>query len=750
MRTSILLIAGFLIVCLLGQSARCQDPPLRRKFDPRDIPWRDEAASLKLSADELRLLEQNKFVIGQREYRQIFQPYLGGSTPVFITSDSVLNAYHVLLEESLKHLEHAQLIRLRKLLPDMWKGLAGPDKDSAGDSALMKAARRRAQIVLGTGIRLLDAAPLQPAPAGDLQALIDAEVKKVIEATAMEKPAWLGQSDAGFAAIAYSRFKPRGFYAGDAPLERYFRCVAWLGAIPFRVANDEEVVSAMLLGHSLFGGLGNDLDDFLKPYREFLGSVDDLPLDRNNDRYFAADGSLKIAIPQGLAEARQDFRDRAKFTLPKINDQVRGAAEGNAADLTTRILPARQLPDAAMFQDSTDPDRFPRKFPSGLDVAAMLGSPLARANLEKDAGYHDQLIAAIAEYGPLGKVSRDSAIYEDYLHTLSALFDAPEKDVPALFASAAWQAKNCQTALASWAQMRHTWILQAKENNVVFGAMRQPSGFVEPNPEFFSRFAELIMRSQSILKENGAFEPDIGMAAADLRKLAQLIEKNKADADGVVEIPPSMEDQLFVNSVRNIVEALRDPNANITTTELMRSDIPKLRALADQLDRGDMPADPKLREVLLKEYETRLEHLWQSFSLIARRLESLANKQLRGVAFNEEEDRFIKSYGESLAAYMLYFGNSYEFPRDDAPRVADVFMNPKEGKVLEVGIGRARAIYLLYPWQGREILCRGAVMSYYEFTHPAPMTDVQWKTMLDAPGHPEMPGWAKPIYAPGK
>ncbi|MBN1509984.1 MAG: DUF3160 domain-containing protein [Sedimentisphaerales bacterium] len=46
----------------------------------------------------------------------------------------------------------------------------------------------------------------------------------------------------------------------------------------------------------------------------------------------------------------------------------------------------------------------------------------------------------------------------------------------------AWQTKSCGTVLAGWAQLRHTWILQAKLNVSSMGAHRYPSptAFVEP------------------------------------------------------------------------------------------------------------------------------------------------------------------------------------------------------------------------------------------------------------------------------
>jgi hypothetical protein len=86
---------------------------------------------------------------------------------------------------------------------------------------------------------------------------------------------------------------------------------------------------------------------------------------------------------------------------------------------------------------------------------------------------------------------------------------------------------------------------------------------------------------------------------------------------------------------------------------------------------------------------------------------------------------------------MLYDSNSYEIPRDDAPRIADVFRNPQLNQYLEVGIGRPRALYILYPYHGGEVLCEGAVMPYYEFPHASPMTDAAWMDMLNSKSPPK-------------
>src|SRR5262249_26962778 len=131
-------------------------------------------------------------------------------------------------------------------------------------------------------------------------------------------------------------------------------------------------------------------------------------------------------------------------------------------------------------------------------------------------------------------------------------------------------------------------------------------------------------------------------------------------------------------------------------------------------------------------------------------LERLAHKQLRRVPFSDKDEYAIRNYGKRLARLMLYEGHAYMHPKDDAMRVVDVFSNPRKGQYLEVGVGRPRLLYVLYPVKGGEILCRGAVMPYYEFPHSGRLTDEGWKQLLDSPRRPTAPDWLAPLKVPAR
>src|SRR5262245_29816086 len=136
---------------------------------------------------------------------------------------------------------------------------------------------------------------------------------------------------------------------------------------------------------------------------------------------------------------------------------------------------------------------------------------------------------------------------------------------------------------------------------------------------------------------------------------------------------------------------------------------------------------------------------WERLAKLCHKLEVLAHKQLRQVPFNEEENSFLKGYGKTLAGVMFYSGNSYVSPRDDAMRVVDVYSNSAAGGHLHVGIARPRIMWVLYPTKNGEVLCRGAIVPYAEFTHSNRLTDGEWKSLLDSSRRPEPPTWVKSV-----
>lgn len=348
-----------------------------------------------------------------------------------------------------------------------------------------------------------------------------------------------------------------------------------------------------------------------------------------------------------------------------------------------------------------------------------------------------------------GAFSRNN-FYGKYLNALRALLEPPAREAPSVMTREPWRIKSCQTVLGGWVQFRHTWTLHAKSNVHVMGLTRLPSGFVEPMPEFYARLGELVDLIHAFLLERGALDRDLPALANELRLAAKFFESKEADKDPDWLKQLSLEEQTrlsgAVSKASRLLEVMDIPgDPEKDEKKVIAHSVAQLRLVANRLERGSLPSNPRLIR-RIEEIDPSLAQLWKKLSALCQRLETLAHKQLRGIQFGGRDNHFITSYGKELAAVMLYGGNSYSFPRDDAPRVASVFTNPKKEKHLHAAIGRAQAFFVLYPVGGTEVLCRGAVMPYYEFLHPEILDDATWQALLNT--RPPVPNWVNTIISP--
>ncbi len=151
---------------------------------------------------------------------------------------------------------------------------------------------------------------------------------------------------------------------------------------------------------------------------------------------------------------------------------------------------------------------------------------------------------------------------------------------------------------------------------------------------------------------------------------------------------------------------------------------------------------------------------------LARSLQVMAEKQVRGEPLSEDEHELIRFYGGELEHLTIAAADTpdeeagiggHTMP-DEEPQaavIADVATDPDPGgdgsaraAVLQVGVGRIDHLHAVVPLiedDGSITLqvARGGVFSYYEFPWPADdrLTDEAWRKMLEQSEVPPRPGW---------
>jgi hypothetical protein len=640
------------------------DPALRRLDAneltlPAGYSWRDEAAASGLGAETIAKLDHDSVAIAGPYFKQSFAVYNTSPQPPFVTSDSLLNGFHVLWEDSLSRFELSRARRLRAMLEEAWSGLDARLTKSQVPRSEIEPSARHLALVIGPPLRLLGSDLALGGP--EVEATVAAEVKRIEAAEGIMLPPWLGPPDSSLAAIDYRRFRPIGFYAGDPTLARYYQATRWLQMIPFRASRDTEVGAAALLA-----ALASDDTAVIGAYqppalRQFtdegaavFGESDELGISAFFNGFpelLPTSGRKRQPMERVLDEIRQRMIAEARQHPRVVNDQLRprSSAPANPGDASVRILPPALLPDAAWFAQ-LDRWRGREELPAGLEFAAWLGSPLATAEAAKSQPEGFSVLVDETRAAREKRLRPPGNVPALYYWALESLFAKPDPAAPAFMGGLFWQRKSLQTALAGWAQLRHAWELQAKYSEITFGMSLRPAGLVEPNPEFFQRMAAVVALAKDRMEEAGVLT--------------------------------------------------------------------------------DQPA---------------LRRRWEDLERLTRQLEALAEKQLRGGDWNREEAGVLKSYGETLAGIMGYDGNSGDRPRDNAPRWTTVAHDSNADRNRAEAVGRPRALYVLYPWKGQLVLCRGAVMSYYEGLSQQRLTDAEWQVTLDSSSPPPQPEWIRPL-----
>jgi hypothetical protein len=176
--------------------------------------------------------------------------------------------------------------------------------------------------------------------------------------------------------------------------------------------------------------------------------------------------------------------------------------------------------------------------------------------------------------------------------------------------------------------------------------------------------------------------------------------------------------------------------------------IPRIRSLAEDIESGRYDNDPTYQGLII-DANIDLNQIWRILGQLCRRLEVMAHKQLRGIAFNEKESYFLADFGIRLATVMLQGGGGDRALPDDFPLMIPMPGPDDDEYIHTAAIGRPRELLVLYPVQGQEVLCHGAVVPYYEPELSQPLTDREWIRRLDSDERPAEPRWSKPIFAPG-
>jgi len=516
-----------------------------------DLPQRNIPSSLKdvegmipLSDDAVSKLTKNGFFVKpgfSDEMYDVYKTSKENDQPVFVTTDSVLHTSHIFFDYLLRILEIEKLYGYAEELTNRMLSLSEKQYYEATESEVKDLARLNVGY-FAVAKKIFD--PNYHVPF-ELNDVVTMELANIEEhegikfrnlLTYIENPDLYATP---FAFEDYSQYVPRGHYTRNEKFRKYFKVMMWYGRIDFKLrpGKKEPALSygKFMTTQSILmaDALRKDKDAYklwkkiYEPTVFFVGKSDDLNVDDYIDvikKIYPADGNPdKFSDQEKLS---QFIEEAMELKPPKIVSGVAIASDGSP-EVTTkgfRFMGQRFIPDSYMFQElvwgkknmlytgqgkpftmENIPNVGPaRAFPRGLDVMAVLGSDKALDILREEGDtsykfYYEQMNKLREEFSNISTDEWKQNLYWRWLFSLLPLLqERGAENLPKFMKSPAWTLKELQTALGSWAELRHDTILYAKQSYTMMEKSAMPAvpkltyGYVEPYPRVYGRIGSMM------------------------------------------------------------------------------------------------------------------------------------------------------------------------------------------------------------------------------------------------------------------
>ena len=479
------------------------------------------------------MLGKNGFAIVPAEHNQLFHVYEKNDYadfPSFVTTDLYLQLFHlyfdcVLRDVEEKHLDSLMIVFSSQMEAEM-KTL------TSSQDAEVKAAAEFGQAWFAVASWLFSH-DKAPASAATLN-VPEAYKKMVMEEITKAIDAENGYSDMleyfpPEEMFGYSLFRPRGHYTRSKVCSRYFRGMMWLQTAHFGTNKPSKMKQIALIANVFnqqpkLRAIYNKVSE---PITYLMGTPDNVTLIQ------VANQIKEMGLPiEQLLSSRKDMANLTKDIEEIAKRQMRiELKKTRGSKYVVDIMPQRYQPDAEALIATTDQDSpvSLRPCPKGLDWMAVMGLPGAERILidelketQRWTGFPKALTTARKK---AATTPWDACVANQWMYTLQSLGDTAQS-LPYFMQSPQWQKKNLNTALASWAELKHDAILYAKQPMLAEcgdGGPEPPvvKGYVEPNVKFWEKAIALVTRMDKVLT---TYNLQTGKAKAVYERIKEMAE----------------------------------------------------------------------------------------------------------------------------------------------------------------------------------------------------------------------------------
>ena len=466
----------------------------------------------------LEKLQQNNFVITKGNNLQLFHAYEENDyrqVPNFITTDLYLQAFHMYFSYILKSLEKQHIIPTLEMLCHSFNAACIKLAEQTEDESLKDMAEHAATFYAIPYYLLTNKTLTVPSK-------YETEYQEEIEHTNKQEDNFsdfLSYKDAYF---PYSLFKPRGHYTREPQLQAYFKAMMWLQTACFCREQQEQLKRSIFQAAVLCTYKSIDQTPLIELYQHIYTPLTFLMGEADNLSIFDIARILEknnaIHIEDALTAGQIEKVNQALIELAKHKNNIKPQIEITCRD-KINFMPQRYLSDNEVTQKLVDVNpNSQRAYPKGLDVFATFGTGTAESLLidfYKEPNNWSEYSKELQQLKDKFKTSKSTqlSVYELWMKSLLTM-QQTDKNNPGFMQTPEWGYKNLNTALASWAELKHDAILYGEQPMAAeCGGAGPPDpivvGYVEPNLPFWRKMENILQATRLILQQNDCMTDDL-------------------------------------------------------------------------------------------------------------------------------------------------------------------------------------------------------------------------------------------------
>jgi Protein of unknown function (DUF3160)/FlgD Ig-like domain len=465
-----------------------------------------------LSSGEKSLLGKQGFVVTERvrfaSYGDAYLDLYTRDLPVFVSTDAILHALHMSWDNMLMEIENFVLVNSLDTL------LANLHDQLPTAAAYYSSSPAMKQMINDVDVYLTVPRVLLGKAVGPKFAENNQTVQDLLTLIKAEAPASYPLFSGTPRTIDFSQFTVRGHYTRSPILSEYFQAMIWLGRteiylIPPESADKQQIpadIQRQIIDAALLKEIADRANAFPRLeqidgiLRSFIGESDNVTLPNVADILTTTgisnasellDSSKCALFDSTLAQksyAFQRINSQILMSDPMSPEQIRPASSFlllGQRFIVDSYTTGNVVYDKILYNGV----KVTRMLPSPLDVLFATGNNAAAQLLKPELDqyhYSSNLTALrylIDSYEP---AFWQSTVYDGWLNSIRALNPPADRStLPPFMQTAAWWQEKMNTQLASWAELRHDFILYAKQSYSGGTSCSFPESYVEPIPQFY-------------------------------------------------------------------------------------------------------------------------------------------------------------------------------------------------------------------------------------------------------------------------